>query len=65
MVTHHSAIFGSHKHCGTGDIVGICLLNNGCYGNMKKDTLSVIVATDAKRIKYFIKNFNLLHSKYH
>ena len=31
----------------------------------KKDTLSVIVTTVAKRIEYVVKNMNLLHSKHY
>ena len=55
-------MLGSHKRVDTGDMLKECLLNNGCYGNVKKkDALSVIVATLAKRIKYFIKNINFLH----
>ena len=42
----------------------ICLINNGCYRNEKKDTISGIIATFAKRIKYF-KNTNVTHSNYH
>ena len=30
----------------------------------EKGTISIVIATVAKRIKYFIKNINLLHSKY-
>ena len=33
-------------------------------GMGKKDTILVILATVAKRIKYSIKNMNLLHLKY-
>ena len=31
----------------------------------KKGDTSVIIATVAEKIKYFIKSMNLLHSKYH
>ena len=66
MVTHHPAILGSHKHYGTGDVLKeFVSLTMVAMEMWKKDTLSVIVATVAKRIKYFIKNINLLHSKHH
>ena len=68
MVTHHPAILVSHTHCGTGDMLKefVSLTMAAMEINLKKkDTLSVIVATVAKKKKYFSKNINLLHSKYH
>ena len=66
MATHHPVILGSHKHCGTGDMLKeFVSLTMVAMEIWKKDTLSFIVATVAKRKKYFIKSINLLHSKYH
>ena len=51
---------------GTGDIPKeLVSLTMAALEMGKKDTRSVIVGTVAKRIKYFIKNMNLLHLKYH
>ena len=35
------------------------------FMEMGKDTILVIKAKVAKRIKYFIKNMNLIHSNYY
>ena len=44
------------------NVEGIQLLTSGCCGN---DTISVIIATVAKRKKYFIKNMKLTYSNCH
>ena len=64
--TQHGARLCSHKHCGTGDMLKeFVSLTMVAMKMGKKETISVLVATVAKRKKYFIKNMNLLHSKYH
>ena len=56
---------GSHKHCGSGDalkeFVSFTIVVMKLEGG---DTISVNIAKVGKRIKYFLKNMNLLHSYY-
>ena len=66
QVTHHPAKLDCHKHFGTGDMLNeLVSLTMVAMEMGEKGNTSVIIATVAKKIKYFIKSMNLLHSKYH
>ena len=56
-ITHHPAKPGGHKKCGTGDMLKeLVPLKMIAMEMGKKDTISIIIATVLKRLKYFIKN---------
>ena len=64
--THYPTRFGSPKHCGIGNVLKeFASLRVVAIEMGKKYTISVTIATLAKKIKYFIKTMNLVHSNSH